>query len=248
MLSTAQKVQPGATERSWPEGVAFCASSFRIARTWWLGTVYQKSAPLTVKLSSGPFLSTDGVRNAGMPQRCRRPGADDVVLQPDQLAVGVHAGLDLLVGERPGEIHRHVVFARIDQLHRLADGLRGEHRGHHHVAIETPAEAAADEVLVQHHVLGIDAERAGSDAAGARGELVAGVDVPHAVLLIGRGIHRLERRVDVDGGEILRLHRLGRAGDRRRRIALLDEELARHRRPACSRLASSISVWSETLA
>ena len=69
MLSTAQKVQPGATERSWPDGVAFCASSFRIARTLWLGTVYQKSAPLTVKLSSGPFLSTDGVRNAGMPQR-----------------------------------------------------------------------------------------------------------------------------------------------------------------------------------
>ena len=33
MLSTAQKVQPGATERSCPDGVALCAISFLIART-----------------------------------------------------------------------------------------------------------------------------------------------------------------------------------------------------------------------
>ena len=68
MLSTAQKVQPGATERRWPGGVAFCASSFRIARTLWLGTEYQKSAPLTVKASSLAFLSADSARNSG-PQR-----------------------------------------------------------------------------------------------------------------------------------------------------------------------------------
>ncbi len=33
MLSTAQNVQPGATDRNWPDGVALCASSFLIART-----------------------------------------------------------------------------------------------------------------------------------------------------------------------------------------------------------------------
>jgi hypothetical protein len=45
------------------------------------------------------------------------------VLQADQLAIGVDASLNLLVGERPGEIHRHVVFAGIDQLDRLASRL-----------------------------------------------------------------------------------------------------------------------------
>ena len=38
MLSTAQKVQPGATERNCPDGVALCAISLRMARTLWLGT------------------------------------------------------------------------------------------------------------------------------------------------------------------------------------------------------------------
>ena len=33
MLSTAQKVQPGATDRNCPDGVALCAISFLIART-----------------------------------------------------------------------------------------------------------------------------------------------------------------------------------------------------------------------
>ena len=33
MLSTAQKVQPGATDRNCPDGVAFCAISLRMART-----------------------------------------------------------------------------------------------------------------------------------------------------------------------------------------------------------------------
>jgi hypothetical protein len=38
MLSTAQNVHPGATERNWPDGVALCAISLRMARTLWLGT------------------------------------------------------------------------------------------------------------------------------------------------------------------------------------------------------------------
>ncbi len=41
VLSIAQKVQAGATERNWPEGVAACASLFMKLRTVWLGIVYQ---------------------------------------------------------------------------------------------------------------------------------------------------------------------------------------------------------------
>ena len=39
------------------------------------------------------------------------------------------------------------------------------------------------------------------------------------------GVHRLQRRVDVDAGGVLRLHHLGRRPEGRRRIAVLDEEL-----------------------
>ena len=39
MLSTAQNVQPGATDRNCPDGVALCAISFSTVRTVWFGTV-----------------------------------------------------------------------------------------------------------------------------------------------------------------------------------------------------------------
>ena len=44
-------------------------------------------------------------------------------------------------------------------------------------------------------------------------------------LQLRRGVHRLQRRMDVDAGGVLRLHHLGRRAERRRRIAVLDEEL-----------------------
>ena len=153
MLSTAQKVQPGATERSWPGGRRL------------LRQLVQDRAHLVVGHGVPEVGAVDGeaverallVDRRGQELRDApargRPGADHVVLQADQLAVGIEPGLHLLVGERPGEIHRHVVFAGIDQLDGLADRLRRQHRGDHHVGVEPAAEAAAHEVLVQHHVL-----------------------------------------------------------------------------------------------
>jgi hypothetical protein len=51
------------------------------------------------------------------------------VLHGDRLAIGIEPDPDLLVGQGAGEIHLHVIFAGIDQLHRLADHLgRGDRR------------------------------------------------------------------------------------------------------------------------
>ena len=114
---------------------------------------------------------------------------------------------------------------RVDDLDRLADGLRRLHRGHHHVGVETPAEAAAQPHLVHHDELGIDPGRTRRDRAGARRELVAGIDVQDVALELGGGVHRLERRMDVDAGGVFRLQHLRRRPEGRRRIAVLDEEL-----------------------
>jgi hypothetical protein len=85
MLSTAQNVQPGATERSCPDGVAFWASSLRIALTVWFWTEYHTSEPLTVKASRLPFLSTAGDRNSGMPQRAVGHGLTTSCSKPTSL-------------------------------------------------------------------------------------------------------------------------------------------------------------------
>ena len=55
----------------------------------------------------------------------RRPGADDVVFHRRHRIFVIEAGADFLVGERPREIHRHVILARIDDLDGLADCDRG---------------------------------------------------------------------------------------------------------------------------
>ena len=153
-----------------------------------------------------------------------RPRADHVVIHRNQLAVAVETGLDLLERQRTREVHGHVVFARIDHLDRFADGLRRLHRRHHHVGVEPPAEAAAQTHLMHHDEFGIDAGSTGRDRAGARCELVAGVDVPDIALLLRRGVHRFHRRMDVDVGGVFRLHHLRRRTERRRGVAVLDEE------------------------
>jgi hypothetical protein len=130
------------------------------------------------------------------------------VLQADELAGGVEPRLHALVGEWPGEIHREVVFARVDNLDWLADRLGSEHGRDDHVRFEAAAEASAQELLVHHDVLGIDAGGGSRDRPRAGGELVAGVDVPYTVLLLGERIHRLQRSMNVDarcvdGAELL---------------------------------------------
>lgn len=173
-----------------------------------------------------PLLVDRGRQEIGDSPARGRPGRDHVVANGNELAVAVHAGLHLLIGERTREIHRHVVLARIDHLHRLADRLRRLHGGNHHVGIEPPAEAAAEPHLMHDHELRIDPGGACGDRTGARRELVAGIDVQDVALELRGGVHRLQRRVDVDAGGVLGFHHLGRGAERSNGIAVLDEELA----------------------
>jgi hypothetical protein len=121
------------------------------------------------------------------------------------MPLGIKPDLDLLVGQRTGVIHLHVVFTGIDQLDRLADRLGSRERRDDHVRFQPAPEAAAQEMLMDHDVLGINAGYRSRDQRGAGVELIAGIDVPGAVLLHGQRVHRLERRMDVEAGEVFAL-------------------------------------------
>ncbi len=76
------------------------------------------------------------------------PGADHVVLHSDGLATGIETHLYLLIGKRAGEIHRHVVFARIDQLDWLSNSLGRSHRRDNHVGLKPAPETTPEIMLV----------------------------------------------------------------------------------------------------
>ena len=116
MLSTAQNVQPGATDRNCPDGVALCAISLRMVRTVWLGTRVEEVRAVHGEAVERALLVDRRVsRKAGNAPALGRPRADEIVVHRDDLAVAVETGRDLLVGQRTREVHRHVVLARIDR-------------------------------------------------------------------------------------------------------------------------------------
>jgi hypothetical protein len=81
-------------------------------------------------------------------------------------------------------------------------------------------------MLMDDNVLGIDAGHRSRDQRGAGVELIAGIDVPLAVFFHGQCVHRLERRMDVDAGEVFALDHLGGLVHRRGGVAVFDEQEA----------------------
>ena len=224
VLSIAQKVQAGATERSWPEGVAACATLFIEIAHRVVGDRVPIVGTVDGKAVMAAFLVHGRDHEGGDAPLQGRPCADHVVLHGDRLAFGVEPDLDLLVSQGPGEIHLHVVFAGIDQLHRLADRLGRGDRRNHHVRLQPATEAAAEVMLMDDDILGIGTGHRSGDRRRAGVELVAGIDMPNAVLLEGQRVHRLHRRMDIDARQIFGLDHLGRLFHGRGGVAILDEE------------------------
>ena len=67
----------------------------------------------------------------------------------DELATGIETGLDVVGRHRPEFAEGEVVLAGPDQFHRLAGRLGEAHRVVHRLMVATPAETAAEELLVQ---------------------------------------------------------------------------------------------------
>ena len=81
MLSTAQKVQPGATERSWPDGVAFCAELVQDGAHLVVGHRVPEVGAVHDEAVERALLVDRGREELGDSPARRRPRADHVVLQ-----------------------------------------------------------------------------------------------------------------------------------------------------------------------
>ena len=95
---------------------------------------------------------------------------NDTVMPGDELAVVVEAGLDVMRRRRAEFAEGDVVFARPDQLHRLADRLRQANRVVHGLVVAAPAKTAAEELLVQRDLgaLGLQDASDAVEQAGRR--------------------------------------------------------------------------------
>src|SRR5229473_3035884 len=193
-LSTAQKVQAGATERNCPDGVAACARSFSIARTWWFGMVYQLSAPLTEKESSLPFLSVLSERKASMPHRFggQRGRHHGVGLEP---AAEAAAEIDL--------VDQHLLRLGADRGGHQRTGPRLELRA----GIDVPGAVALEGDAVHRLQRRVDRERRHIlrlELGRGPGQRLAGIaDIPEGKPLGGIGgelLRMLQNAVAADAG------------------------------------------------
>ena len=80
---------------------------------------------------------------------------------------GIKPDLDLLVGQRTGVIHLHVVLSGIDVLDRLADRLGCRELRYVLVRFKTAPDSAALEMLMDHVFVGIESGYRSRDQRGA---------------------------------------------------------------------------------
>src|SRR6202008_2324065 len=99
---------------------------------------------------------------------------------------------------RPVAVVADILLAAPQHLHRPAHVARDTRRQHHAVYLETTPEAAADELVMQDDLLGLQAERR-ELRDRAVGCLSAGPDLALGVAPVDRAVHRLEGRVREEG-------------------------------------------------
>ena len=135
--------------------------------------------------------------------------------------------------ERPVERLLDVLFARPDHLDRAVDLLRDAHRLGDVVHLEPPAEAAADQMIVDDDLLERKARHLRRDRLRARDDLIADPDLAAVRLHMHGAVHRLHRRMGEERHVIGRLEFrslaqsradvAGRFRDRARLLARRDE-------------------------
>ena len=153
-------------------------------------------------------------RNGSTARRCACAG--------DEIVVGVEARRHLALRDRVIAAVRHVLFARPDQLDRRARHLPWRSAPPADVVgLAAPAEAAAEQHLVDVALVGRQAR--GFQHRGERrlAVLRAAPDLAFVRRVERGGVHRLHRGVVLVGIAVDRLDLLGRAGDRRLRVAVL---------------------------
>ncbi len=142
-------------------------------------------------------------------------------LPGDRHAVGVEAG------GHPGGCHRavevvaHVLLARPNELHRLADLLRDQHRLPHEVLKDpAPAEAAAEHHLVNHDFARGYASGIGCDCERRLAILGGRPDLDQVGGHVRRAVLRLHGGVSEEGHLVVCFDSLDRLAERSIDIAV----------------------------
>ena len=139
--------------------------------------------------------------------------------QATGLPLCVEAGRQAIEPVGPVHVVLDVFLARPHDLDRSVDLPGDLRRPLDAVDFEPAAEAAADQVLVQHDFLERQAGHLGRRRLGARRDLGADPDVAAVLAHVHRAVHRLHRGVRQERHLIGRLDLGGRAGQRPGRVA-----------------------------
>ena len=121
--------------------------------------------------------------------------AGDAMRPGHGLALRVHARADAVVVIRPVHVVLDVFLARPDHLHRPAHVLRDLHGAHGAVELEAAAESAAEQVIVDAHLLALQAGELHDGRLRDARNLRADPDVAAFLRQVHGAVHRLHRRV-----------------------------------------------------
>ncbi len=124
------------------------------------------------------------------------PGSDFTVLHP---------GLQPFVIERPIELLADILLTRPHHLHGPLDTGGDANRGDDAVSLEPAAEGPADQVVVDCHLGGFDAERLGCAGLRKARHLCADPDLASAVMNMHSAVRHFHRRVGEEGQLVGRL-------------------------------------------
>ena len=122
-----------------------------------------------------------------------------------------------------------VVGAGEHQLHRLADGLRGQGCADGVVAVQSASESAAEQVAFHDDLVFGPPKRLRQPGQDQRLPLIAGVNFPDAVFFERQGVHRLKLEVQGRCGRVGRLHRGFRRCESRIHARIFDHKAAHFR-------------------
>lgn len=172
---------------------------------------------------AGPEGRLDRRRNRAMLPRDHFPRRIDPAVERFE-----RHGMEIVV--------REVVLARERQLDGRADRLRQQRRLHHVVGLRLAAETAAEQRHVDRHALARQPERLRDLVARGLRRLRAGPHFASAVRHARDGRGRLHRCVREMRDVVGRTHAFRRAGQRRRRVAVVADHVARLRGSRFERL------------
>ena len=156
----------------------------------------------------------DGVDVDALLERRRQPAcqygrARDLVFPGGDLAVDQHSS-DVVAIDRAVDVVLGVFLARPHHLHRIVHLLGHAHRRNHHVRLELAAEAAAEQVVVDDHLLDRQPRRLGGFRLHPAHDLRAGPDLASIRPDMNGGVQRLHRRVREERQLVCRLELFAR--------------------------------------